>query len=29
MGTAVSLYLDQNGMPMVALHWEKYFQFIQ
>ena len=23
------LYLDQNGMPMVALHWEKYFQFIR
>lgn len=20
------LYLDKNGMPMVALHWEKYFQ---
>ena len=19
------LYLDQNGMPMVALHWEKCF----
>lgn len=23
------LYLDQNDMPMVALHWEKYFQFIR
>lgn len=22
------LYLDKNGMPMVALHWEKYFQHI-
>ena len=22
------LYLDKNGMPMVALHWEKYFQSI-
>ena len=22
------LYLDKNGMPMVALHWEKYFQYI-
>jgi site-specific recombinase XerD len=22
------LYLDKNGMPMVALHWEKYFQRI-
>lgn len=22
------LYLDQNDMPMVALHWEKYFQHI-
>jgi len=20
------LYLDKNNMPMVALHWEKYFQ---
>ena len=20
------LYLDKNDMPMVALHWEKYFQ---
>lgn len=20
------LYLDKNGKPMVALHWEKYFQ---
>ncbi len=20
------LFLDKNGMPMVALHWEKYFQ---
>lgn len=23
------LYLDKNGMPMVALHWEKYFQHIR
>lgn len=22
------LYYDRNGMPMVALHWEKYFQHI-
>ncbi len=22
------LYYDKNGMPMVALHWEKYFQHI-
>ena len=22
------LYLDKNGMPMVALHWEKYFAHI-
>ena len=22
------LYLDKNGMPMVALHWEKYFTHI-
>lgn len=22
------LYLDQNDMPMVSLHWEKYFQHI-
>lgn len=29
-GTAYKkiLYLDKNGMPMVALHWEKYFQHI-
>ncbi len=20
------LYLDKNGMPMVALHWQKYFE---
>ena len=20
------LYIDKNGMPLVALHWEKYFQ---
>ena len=23
------LFLDKNDMPMVALHWEKYFQFIR
>lgn len=23
------LYLDRNGMPYVALHWEKYFQHIR
>ncbi|MDY3920324.1 MAG: site-specific integrase, partial [Candidatus Limivivens sp.] len=22
------LHLDKNGMPMVAMHWEKYFQHI-
>ena len=22
------LYLDKNNMPMVALHWEKYFQHV-
>lgn len=22
------LYLDKNNMPMLALHWEKYFQHI-
>ena len=22
------LFLDKNGMPLVALHWEKYFQHI-
>ncbi len=22
------LFLDKNGRPMVALHWEKYFQRI-
>ena len=22
------LYLDKNGMPMVAMHWKKYFQHI-
>lgn len=22
------LFLDKNGMPMVALHWEKYFHYI-
>lgn len=22
------LYLDKNGMPMVAMHWERYFQFV-
>lgn len=27
-GKAGFLYLDKNGMPMVALHWEKYFQHI-
>ena len=23
------LYLDKNEMPMVVLHWEKYFQHIR
>lgn len=22
------LYLDKNGIPMLVLHWEKYFQHI-
>ena len=22
------LYFDKNNMPMVAMHWEKYFQHI-
>jgi len=25
-GCAGFLWLDKNGMPMVAQHWEKYFQ---
>lgn len=25
-GVSGFLFLDKNGMPMVALHWEKYFQ---
>lgn len=28
-GKSGFLYLDKNGMPMVALHWEKYFQRIR
>ena len=27
-GKSSFLYLDKNDMPMVALHWEKYFQHI-
>lgn len=27
-GKCEFLYLDKNNMPMVALHWEKYFQHI-
>lgn len=27
-GKSGFLYLDKNGRPMVALHWEKYFQHI-
>lgn len=27
-GVSGFLFLDKNGMPMVALHWEKYFQHI-
>ena len=27
-GYSEFLFLDKNGMPMVALHWEKYFQHI-
>ena len=26
-GEAGFLFLDKNDMPMVALHWEKYFQY--
>ena len=26
-GYSEFLFLDKNDMPMVALHWEKYFQF--
>ena len=26
-GKAGFLFLDKNDMPMVALHWEKYFQY--
>ena len=28
-GCSGFLYLDKNGRPMVALHWEKYFQHIR
>ena len=28
-GKCSFLYLDKNDMPMVALHWEKYFQHIR
>jgi len=28
-GMAGFLFLDKNDMPMVALHWEKYFQHIR
>lgn len=28
-GKAGFLYLDKNNKPMVALHWEKYFQHIR
>lgn len=28
-GKSGFLYLDKNNMPMVALHWEKYFQHIR
>ena len=27
-GRCVFLFLDKNEMPMVALHWEKYFQHV-
>lgn len=27
-GLSGFLYLDKNGMPLVALHWEHYFQRI-
>lgn len=27
-GKAGFLFLDKNGKPMVALHWQKYFQHI-
>ena len=28
-GKAGFLFLDKNGKPMVALHWQKYFQHIR
>lgn len=28
-GVSGFLFLDKNGMPMVAYHWEKYFQHIR
>ncbi len=28
-GKSGFLYLDKNNMPLVALHWEKYFQHIR
>ena len=28
-GRSGFLFLDKNDMPMVALHWEKYFQHIR
>lgn len=28
-GKTEFLFLDKNGMPMVTLHWEKYFQRIR
>lgn len=28
-GKAGFLFLEKNDMPMVALHWEKYFQHIR
>lgn len=28
-GDSGFLFLDKNGRPMVALHWEKYFQHIR
>lgn len=27
-GVSGFLFLDKNGMPMVAMHWEKYFQHV-
>lgn len=28
-GKSGFLFLNKNGKPMVALHWEKFFQYIR